>query len=81
MDFPMEPTSAPPGSTQKIAVLRLRALAGEPLFHGDDQSVLTARQPNEREPRHRVHVNQRVIAAAKAELETRLANTRRSSPP
>ena len=33
-----EPTSAPPGSYEKIAVLRKRAELGQPLWHRDDKT-------------------------------------------
>ncbi len=41
----LEPTSAPPGSSQKIEILRQRAEAGQPLFHPDDNQALTGLVP------------------------------------
>lgn len=46
------PTSAPPGSAEKIAVLIHRAQQGHPLWHKDDKidfsGVRKARNPNHR---------------------------------
>ena len=35
-DFSM--TSAPPGSAEKLEILRLRAEAGQPLWHNEDRT-------------------------------------------
>jgi hypothetical protein len=42
----MRPTSAEPGSAEKIAVLAQRAARGEPLFHPRDLDWTTASVPS-----------------------------------
>lgn len=41
---PREPTPAPPGSAAKIEVLAARYVAGEPLWHPNDETCAASRE-------------------------------------